>query len=385
MRKSEWQYSAVAYLVLAAYTLSQWNVAFSYASSPDTQTALAKPVIALALPSAPKSGIMTGATPVSHEAAEMQMNGTDVSSMVALQAAPPAIQDAHNALIQEVEQAGMNAQQLDAARSVYLKHLPETLVFHPGVPEKQTRETTFRTVFNDSNNHAGLYVNDVEVFRFRADKDSLTPYLRSKQAAQRLYQSLEQTSVPQTLQLVKHSAQEYHLMRGTDLIVSVDAATAKAAGLSLDTVARHWKKQLQTALGASYVQADAPVVVVKKTPSPRVVAMAATPMLPEPSGNIKGRYAGTGMASWYGPGFHGRTAADGSRFNMYAMTAAHKTLPFGTRVRVTNTRNGQTCVVRITDRGPYAHGRIIDLSKAAAQSIGAMATGVAHVSLEVLR
>lgn len=91
-----------------------------------------------------------------------------------------------------------------------------------------------------------------------------------------------------------------------------------------------------------------------------------------------------GMASWYGPGFHGRRTASGERFNQYALTAAHKTLPFGTQVRVTNLRNGQSVVVRINDRGPYSHGREIDLSKGSAQQIGLVSAGVASVKLEVL-
>ncbi len=77
-----------------------------------------------------------------------------------------------------------------------------------------------------------------------------------------------------------------------------------------------------------------------------------------------------GIASWYGPGFHGRRTASGERYDMHELTAAHKSLPFGTRVLVHNPRNGRQVVVRINDRGPYAHGRVIDLSKAAAQAVG---------------
>ena len=87
----------------------------------------------------------------------------------------------------------------------------------------------------------------------------------------------------------------------------------------------------------------------------------------------------SGKASWYGPGFHGRLTANGERFNTNDLTAAHKTLPFGTKVRVTNAKTGQSVVVRINDRGPYAHGRVIDLSRASAQSIGI--SGVAQVTL----
>lgn len=91
-----------------------------------------------------------------------------------------------------------------------------------------------------------------------------------------------------------------------------------------------------------------------------------------------------GMASWYGPGFHGRLTANGERYNQNGLTAAHKNLPFGTRVRVTNLNNGRSITVRINDRGPYAHGRIIDLSKGAARVIGLMGSGIAPVQIEIL-
>ena len=76
-----------------------------------------------------------------------------------------------------------------------------------------------------------------------------------------------------------------------------------------------------------------------------------------------------GMASWYGPGFHGRRTASGERFNQYAMTAAHKTLPLGSLVRVTSLETNQSIIVRINDRGPYRQGFIIDLSKGAARAL----------------
>ena len=78
----------------------------------------------------------------------------------------------------------------------------------------------------------------------------------------------------------------------------------------------------------------------------------------------------TTIASWYGPGFHGRKTATGERFNQNALTAASRTLPFGTKVKVRNPKNGKTCTVTINDRGPYVKGRGIDLSRAAAQSLG---------------
>ncbi|MHA7818671.1 MAG: septal ring lytic transglycosylase RlpA family protein [Erythrobacter sp.] len=96
------------------------------------------------------------------------------------------------------------------------------------------------------------------------------------------------------------------------------------------------------------------------------------------------RSLGTGVASYYGRRFHGRRTANGERFDMRAMTAAHRTLPFGSMVRVTNPRNGQSVTVRINDRGPFSRGRTIDLSRAAAEQIGLIRRGHGTVELELL-
>ena len=91
-------------------------------------------------------------------------------------------------------------------------------------------------------------------------------------------------------------------------------------------------------------------------------------------------YRASGTASWYGPGFNGRLTANGERFDSSALTAAHRTLPFGTQLKVTNRANGKAVIVRINDRGPFAAGRIIDLSRGAAEVIGMIETGTARVN-----
>jgi rare lipoprotein A len=95
-----------------------------------------------------------------------------------------------------------------------------------------------------------------------------------------------------------------------------------------------------------------------------------------------GRPYQEGLAVWYGPGFHGKRTASGEIYDMHALTAAHPSLPFGTRVRVTNLKNGRSVVVRINDRGPFGGRYIIDLSYAAAKAIGALSA--TRVRLEVL-
>jgi rare lipoprotein A len=101
--------------------------------------------------------------------------------------------------------------------------------------------------------------------------------------------------------------------------------------------------------------------------------------VPAPSG-----YTEEGNASWYGVPFHGRHASNGEIYDMYKLTAAHRTLPFETMVRVTNLNNGKSTVVRITDRGPFIDNRIIDLSLAAAREVDSVGSGVVPVRVEVL-
>ena len=100
--------------------------------------------------------------------------------------------------------------------------------------------------------------------------------------------------------------------------------------------------------------------------------------------HIPGRYDESGVASFYHDKYQGRLTANGERFDQYAMTAAHKTLPFGSRVRVTNIGNGRTVLVRINDRGPFISGRIIDLSRTAFSRIADNREGLADVVIEVL-
>lgn len=92
----------------------------------------------------------------------------------------------------------------------------------------------------------------------------------------------------------------------------------------------------------------------------------------------------SGMASWYGKYHHGRLTASGERFNMYGLTAAHKTLPFGTIIRVRNKETGESVRVTINDRGPYVRGRVLDLSYGAAKRLGMDRTGVAKIEYKIL-
>lgn len=119
-------------------------------------------------------------------------------------------------------------------------------------------------------------------------------------------------------------------------------------------------------------------------PLPQPSAPSARPPAVETQPAIPGQYVEEGVASWYGIPFDGHRTSNGEIYDMHAFTAAHRTLPFGSMVRVTNLRNGMQTEVRINDRGPFVANRIIDLSLSAAQAIGMVGPGTAPVRLEVV-
>jgi rare lipoprotein A len=132
---------------------------------------------------------------------------------------------------------------------------------------------------------------------------------------------------------------------------------------------------------ARHVPAPPPTIAAtpraSAKPSPR-----APDAEPRPTGKVI--YTETGLASWYGPPYHNRKAANGEIYDMQQPTAAHRTLPFGSLVRVTNVATGASTIVRINDRGPFIAGRVIDLSLAAAKAVDVWRPGVARVRLDVL-
>jgi rare lipoprotein A len=140
-----------------------------------------------------------------------------------------------------------------------------------------------------------------------------------------------------------------------------------------------------TSLTPSFLD-EAPVARVTLKVEPDGLAVDDAPVVDEKY-RLTGegaRQIERGQASWYGPRFHGRLTASGETYDMYALTAAHKTLPFGTIVRVRSKALGREVDVRINDRGPFAPGRVIDVSRAAAEALGLLDAGVANVSLLLL-
>lgn len=176
----------------------------------------------------------------------------------------------------------------------------------------------------------------------------------------------------------KKAAESYSIRVNNEELVEINADTRLADQTEkLAEDALQVTNRLRRLLGNAQ-----PLQQVAGMPKPQLLK------LPKPPQSIAigpVRFSLSGLASWYGPGFHGRRSANGEVYNQNALTAAHRSLPFGTRVRVTNKRTGRSVVVRINDRGPYSGGRIIDLSAAAARILGVINTGVAPVRVEVLR
>jgi rare lipoprotein A len=167
---------------------------------------------------------------------------------------------------------------------------------------------------------------------------------------------------------------------------------ALALLLSGSTLAPAISEQVLAATRESSAQdqGSSPEIAIREVESAPVspepqVRPVPQPIAPVPAPAPRSVLIGTGQASWYGPGFFGNRTANGEVFRPGTMTAAHRTLPFGTRVRVTNLNNGRVAVVRINDRGPFHGNRVIDLGHGAAKELGVISSGLARVKLEVLR
>lgn len=165
---------------------------------------------------------------------------------------------------------------------------------------------------------------------------------------------------------------------GDHYVIEANKATIVAVNANTilpDTTHNAEQDALQVTNRLRRIIGDAsPLREVQDKPAPKVQEISLGPI----------KFRLNGWASWYGPGFNGNASASGEIFNQNAMTAAHRSLPFGTQVQVTNLDNGRSVIVRINDRGPYVGDRVIDLSAGAARILGVISTGIAPVRLEVL-
>jgi len=262
----------------------------------------------------------------------------------------------------------------------------------------------------DGRQAATLFVKDIPVLTFiGTEVDSLSNGSDAISIAANSDVSTLQIEAAGSGDILNAAAENDPVLRATDLGMQLDPEMLDAEALSVrwheetdGYIVTHGDEDL-IALDSRTILADttedaaedalqvtnrlrrligeaAPVTEIEGLPEPEpepepIVAAAPTPAI---------AYSNVGGASWYGPGFHGRLTANGEIYNQYGITAAHRTLPFGTRVLVTNLYTGLQVTVRINDRGPYAGNRIIDLSRGAADQIGLTSSGVGTVQLDIL-
>lgn len=314
-------------------------------------------------------------------------------------------------LTQEVE-AGEN-RQVTLTKTVKLNPVKNAIkVGEYQSPIQEQAITKIQTYnLNPTRQAATLYIRNIPVLTFIGnvtDKTSRAVVSSSKQvkvASMGKLPSPDPNSLP--------AASNTPVERATKVAAKLNQLSQE--GLNANEIAVRWKSNNNSSdryavniNGEELVEINSETLLADTTKDPAIDALQVTnrlrrllgnaPALTEITGQPQSqiiqqttqvvaqavKVGSRGMASWYGPGFHGRRTANGERFNQNALTAAHRSLPFGTKVRVTNTRTGRSVVVRITDRGPFTGGRVIDLSAAAARIVGVMQSGVAPVNLEVL-
>ncbi len=157
-----------------------------------------------------------------------------------------------------------------------------------------------------------------------------------------------------------------------------------AAAIALPSTAGHSQDAMRRAAVPGFEQQFSRYAALPEAPRPGRGVVDLDTFEPPVEAEPAATALGSGTASFYGKQFHGRPTASGERFDMNGYTAAHRTLPFGSRVRVTNPRTGASVVVRINDRGPFHDSRLIDVSRAAAKDLGIVARGKGTVELALL-
>ncbi|MBY0404958.1 MAG: septal ring lytic transglycosylase RlpA family protein [Cyanobacteria bacterium] len=232
---------------------------------------------------------------------------------------------------------------------------------------------------------AGVYVDNHEVLRFRNSSGGISPYLRAKQVAFNLHEFLKTQGNPRDIK-PGLEAGSVVIRSGESVLITIDPETAKLNNQTPQLLAMTWTNMIRRSLGVQGIERGMGSSRGMSGLSREEMQLPSQLGSPDGSSEVSNYQSqgviASGMASWYGPGFHGRRCANGSRFDMNGLTAAHRTLPFGTRIRVLNQRTGKSCIVSVTDRGPFHGSRIIDLSKGAAQAIGLLGSGVSRVTLE---
>ena len=256
----------------------------------------------------------------------------------------------------------------------------------------ETKEGAVATIYSHKlgeSDAATLYVQGIPIFTFLDSAIAPNnPSSRAEKLAGKINQLVADKFDAEEINVSWDQEKQSYLIKVADEeLIALDQFTTLAGStknLAEDAIqaANRLRRLLGNALPLGEI-ANQPAVTSEVVQAGVIARTTDVPKISKTSPSGANKQV-RGAASWYGPGFHGRLTANGERFNQEALTAAHRTLRFGTRVRVTNLHNGRSVVVRINDRGPFIDGRVIDLSKAAARAIGMLNSGVAPVRLQIL-
>ncbi|MBE9097560.1 septal ring lytic transglycosylase RlpA family protein [Tychonema sp. LEGE 07203] len=259
------------------------------------------------------------------------------------------------------------------AATVYVRNIPVITFLNPS-PEKNTKIRDTGDSQADANSQlkvAGAKENTkVGNIASNESTQEADPVWRASSLAAKLNQLARNNIDPNSITVKWEKQDRYRIEANGEDLVNINAET-----ILPDTTRDLGRDALQATNRLRRLLGNAPpleAVAGKPQPERPILSM----------GPVQVRLSG--WASWYGPGFNGNLSASGERFNQNDMTAAHRHLPFGTRVMVRNLDNGRTVVVRINDRGPYVGDRLIDLSAGAASVLGMIGSGVARVEIEVI-
>lgn len=243
-------------------------------------------------------------------------------------------------------------------------------------PEAMSRDTVAEVLskvwVENGTQMASVTVNGDEVFRFKGDDDADEAAEEAEDLAVRLQELMDKKVDPSMLLPSREDDHAAIKLDGQTLL-SFDPL----AGRDDDNIDDKKVKNMAFEASLKVVNRLREILGVAQLPS-------NYPDLSDPKSIDRAIASFSGQASWYGGKFNGRRTSDGSRFDQDGMTAAHRTLPFGTKLLVKNRKTGASCVVEVNDRGPFIDGRVIDLSRGAARQLNMLGSGVATVDCLVL-
>ena len=334
--------------------------------------------IAQALPQSLSGSLQPPASVQAENSSVQSVNAVKVGAVKVGEIQPTAAQEASESVIATIQVHHRNGQQ---AATIYVRNIPVVTMLGPAASVARATGIKVATVNSDlgaiaNDNNAGVN-SETSAAASSSAKQVNDPVWRATTIVGKLNQLSQSGLDAKDIKVAWDGQRNSYMVSARDQhLIEIAEGSTVLPKSTKDTAqdALQITNRLRYQLGYA-----SPLKGIEGMPKPEAKAddqvVAVGPI----------RFRMQGWASWYGPGFDGAYTASGERFNQYDLTAAHRSLPFGTRVRVTNLDNGRSVVVRITDRGPFIGGRVLDLSRGAAQILGTVSSGVSPIRMDVLR